>query len=76
MVVPDEVIEKAYPGQLDDIRHSLSSSTDIRLLEQCPFVLLKKGNRVRTIADEIFEDAQMSPRVVLETENIETVLAL
>ena len=40
------------------------------------FVLLKKGNRVRTIADEIFEDAQMSPRIVLETENIETVLAL
>ena len=31
---------------------------------------------MRTIADEIFEDAQMSPRIVLETENIETVLAL
>ena len=60
LVVPDEVIRKAYPG----------------LLENCPFVLLKKGNRVRTIADEIFEDTQISPHIVLETENIETVLAL
>ncbi len=48
----------------------------MRLLENCPFVLLKKGNRVRTIADEIFEDTQITPHIVLETENIETVLAL
>ncbi|MGN0373100.1 MAG: LysR family transcriptional regulator [Enterocloster sp.] len=76
MAVPDEVLEKAYPGQLEEIKKKLSISADIRLLENCPFVLLKKGNRVRTIADEIFEDAQMTPNIVLETENIETVLAL
>lgn len=76
MVAPDEVIEKAYPGQLGEMKQSLASAADIRLLEQCPFILLKKGNRIRSIADEIFEDAQMSPRIVLETENIETALAL
>ena len=76
MVVPDETLEKAYPGQVEEIKEKLRAASDIRLLEHCPFVLLKKGNRVRTIADEIFEDAQMSPRIVLETENIETVLAL
>lgn len=76
MVVPDEVLLKAYPGRLEEIRHSLLAAADIRLLEQCPFILLKKGNRIRTIADEIFEDAQISPHIVLETENIETVLAL
>ncbi len=61
---------------MEEIKEKLRAASDIRLLEHCPFVLLKKGNRVRTIADEIFEDAQMSPRIVLETENIETVLAL
>ena len=76
MVVPDETLKKAYPGQVEEIKERLRAASDIRLLEHCPFVLLKKGNRVRTIADEIFEDAQMSPRIVLETENIETVLAL
>lgn len=76
MVVPDATLDRAYPGRIHEIKEKLSSSCDIRLLEDCPFVLLKKGNRVRTIADEIFEDAQLTPRIVLETENIETVLAL
>lgn len=76
MIAPDEVLERAYPGKLEEIKEQLSQSTDLRLLENCPFILLKKGNRVRTIADEMFEEAQISPRIVLETENIETVLAL
>lgn len=76
LVAPDEVLSKTCPGQLEEIKEKLKETSDIRLLEGCPFVLLKKGNRVRTIADEIFEDAQITPRIVLETENIETVLAL
>lgn len=76
MIIPDRVLDKAYPDRLEKIKRTLSSSLDMRLLETCPFILLKKGNRVRTIADEIFEEAQMTPKVVLETENIETVLAL
>ena len=75
MVVPDEVLEKAYPGQAGGDQGAAVPSTDLPLLENCPFILLKKGNRVRTIADEMFEEAQISPRIVLETENIETVLA-
>ena len=38
--------------------------------------MINKGNRVRTLADEMFEDAQITPQIILETENIETVLAL
>ena len=76
LVVPDQILETAYPGHLDEIRERLSRSVDMKLLEHCPFVLLKKGNRVRTIADEILTEAQITPKVVLETENIETVMAL
>lgn len=76
LVVPDEVLERAYPGRLNEMKEKLEESADLRLLENCPFVLLKKGNRVRTIADEIFTDAQMTPKIVLETENIETVMGL
>lgn len=76
LVVPDAVLKKTHPGQEEILKAQLQAGADIHLLEQCPFVLLKKGNRVRTIADEIFEDAQLTPRVALETENIETALAL
>ena len=76
LAVPDAVLERTFPGRLEEIKEQLKQHTDLTLLRDCPFLLINKGNRVRTIADEMFEEAQMPPNVVLETENIETVLGL
>lgn len=76
LAVPDAVLEREYPGRLDEIRKKLEEHTDFSLLQNCPFLLINPGNRVRTIADEIFEEAQITPNIVLQAENIETVLAL
>ncbi len=76
LVVPDAVLERVFPGRLEEVKGQLSEHTDLALLQDCPFLMLHQGNRVRTIADEICEEAQVRPRIVLETENIETVLAL
>lgn len=76
LVIPDAVLERTFPGELDAIKEQLSQQTDLSLLKDCPFLLINEGNRVRTIANEIFEDCQFSPNIILETENIETVMAL
>lgn len=76
LVVPDAVLERTFPGRLDEIKGKLAEHTDFSLLKECPFLLINEGNRVRTISDEIFEESQMTPNIVLETENIETVMAL
>ncbi len=76
LAVPDHVLERAFPGRLEEIRSQLSAHVDLKLLKDCPFLMINKGNRVRTIADEMFEEAEFSPDIILETENIETVLAL
>jgi len=76
LAVPDKILENAYPGQMEEIKEKLASNADLNLLKDCPFLLINKGNRVRTLADEMFEDAQITPSIILETENIETVLAL
>ncbi len=76
LVVPDSILETAYPGRAAEIRARLESSADLTLLKDCPFLLINPGNRVRMAADEMFEDAQITPEIILETENIETVLAL
>ena len=70
------MLEHAYPGQVEKIKEQLSTNADLRLLQNCPFLLINPGNRVRTLADEMFEEAQITPNIILETENIETVLAL
>lgn len=76
LVVPDAVLERTFPDNFSEVKEQLSRHTDFSLLKDCPFLLINEGNRVRTISDEIFEEAQMTPNIVLETENIETVMAL
>ena len=76
LAVSDAVLERSFPGHLEEIKARLNEHTDLSLLSRCPFLLINEGNRVRTLADEMLEDAQITPRIVLETENIETVLAL
>lgn len=76
LVVPDQILDRFFPGRQEIIRAELEQNADVRLLKDCPYLLINKGNRVRTIADEIFEEAQLTPAILLETENIETVLAL
>lgn len=76
LVVPDAVLERTYPGEVSRRKEMLSRHADLSLVSQCPFLLVKPGNRVRTLSDEMFAEAGIDPRVILETENIETVLAL
>ncbi len=49
---------------------------ELGALEGCPFILLKKGNRIRAMLDEYMARAGFFPHVILETENIETAFAL
>ena len=76
LIVPDQILDRFFPGRQEEVKSQLEENADVRLLKDCPYLLINKGNRVRTIADEIFEDAQITPSIILETENIETVLAL
>ncbi len=76
LAVSDIVLNHAFPGQVEEIKAQLAKDPDLSLLSNCPFLLINKGNRVRTLADEMFDEAQITPNIVLETENIETVLAL
>ena len=76
LAVSDAVLERAFPGHVEEVKARLSNHTDLSLLSRCPFLQINEGNRVRTLANEMFEDAQITPQIVLETENIETVLAL
>lgn len=76
LVAPDPVLEKAFPGRLSEIKERLLTDTDLSILKECPFLLINPGNRVRSLADEMFEEAQFTPNIILETENIETVMAL
>lgn len=49
---------------------------DIKLLANEKFILLKQGQKIRQIADELFLKASITPNILLETSNAETALNL
>ena len=52
------------------------SGFDIHRFRELPFILLKTGNRIRTMFDAYCAGEDFLPAVMLETENIETAFAL
>jgi len=76
MIVPDNILIKYFPNNYENIKSKLENNVDITLLKNCPFLMVNERNRVRIIADEMFNEKQIKPNIILETESIETVLAL
>lgn len=76
MIVPDNILIKYFPNNHEEIKESLANNVDITLLQDCPFLMVNERNRVRIIADEMLNEKQIKPNIILETESIETVLAL
>ena len=76
LVVSKKFTQQIFGEDQDRIRENFSKCVDASTYSDIPFVLLKKGNRVRTIIDEYFVKNNIQVDVVFESENIETVLAL
>ena len=76
MVVPKTFTDRLFGGQAEEVRKQFSQGADIRSFEQVPFVLIKRGNRTRSIVDQYFSRYFFKPQLILETENTVTTLAM
>jgi Transcriptional regulator len=76
MIVPDSMLYKYFGSRHDRILSSLNKKMDLELLSNCPFLMTNRGNRIRSVTDAIFEEVQITPNIILETENVETLLGL
>lgn len=76
LLVPDVLLRRCFPDNYEYICSRLNEKINIRLFENCPFILMNPGNRVSRIAEDIFAEAGINPTILLKTENIETLLEL
>ena len=76
LACPRALTERAFGAGAEKMRRELWRDLDIHALRGCPFILLKSGNRIRSMFDSYLEKKDFMPEVVLETENIETAFAL
>ncbi len=73
LAVSEELFLRYSAQERDRMKRELSESGRITSLRDIPFLLNKKGNISREIADVIFEEEGMEPHTLIETENIETL---
>ncbi|MBQ1484516.1 MAG: LysR family transcriptional regulator [Eubacterium sp.] len=73
---PKAMTEDALGESAAEARKGGGAGLDIRAFRDQPFILLKTGNRIRTLFDVYAERNDFFPSVIIETENIETAFAL
>jgi len=78
LVVPKTLLAARFgsaeraEARLDEFRRS----RDLGLFRDFPFVLLKEGDRLRSIADALFARSGVRPFIKFGTRNIQTAVAL
>jgi len=76
LAVSDELLVQQFGGEKERVLERLSRSGHLSVLRDCPFLLNKPGNSLRTISEQIFAAEGFHPRTAIETENIETLYEL
>ena len=76
LACPAAISEGVFGEETARLRREGWGELDIRALRGCPFILLRSGNRIRSLFDAYLEKMDFMPEIVLETENIETAFAL
>ncbi|HWR22729.1 MAG TPA: LysR family transcriptional regulator [Feifaniaceae bacterium] len=76
LLVPRKLSKTLFGEHSEYMRGKFSISADISCFEDMPFILLKKGNRIRSLIDGYTSSRGVKLNVLFETENTETAYAL
>ena len=76
LVVPRSFTDRVFGARADEARAKFAGGVDVCPFREMPFVLLKRGNRVRGVVDRYLSQKAFKPKLALETENTVTTLAM
>ncbi len=76
LVAPKDMLKEYLGPDYQKTLAAYNKEPDIRVFRDLPFVLLKKGDRIRAIIDAEFGKANMIPDIKLETGNVQTAFSL
>lgn len=76
LIAPRCLLDEAFGDRADKVRAAYREDHDVTVFRDLPFVLLKKGDRIRALVDAEFRRRGIEPEICLETRNIQTAFAL
>ncbi len=76
LIIPRNLLSEHFGDRAQSVLEKYREKPDIRLFKDLPFVLLRVGDRIRTIVDREFYRKGLTPKIRIETQNIQTAFAL
>ena len=76
LAVPRPFFTELFGPDAAAAEKRLEDGTELAPFMRFPFILLRHGDRVRSMMDNAFARERLTPRILLETQNIQTAFAL
>ena len=76
LVAQKELLRDSFGERTESVLAAYRKKPDITVFRDIPFVLLKKGDRIRSLVDQEFAQRRIDPVIKLETANIQTAFCL
>ena len=76
LAVPKSFFRELFGESATAEAEKRKGGTELAPFVRFPFILLRHGDRVRSMMDDAFAREGLSPRILLETQNIQTAFAL
>lgn len=76
LIIPTSLMNEQFGERATEILEEYRKTLDISLFRNMPLVLLRSGDRIRAITDREFFRRGISPKIRIETQNIQTAFAL
>lgn len=76
LIIPNSLLSKFFAGKEKETLDQYNRTLDMRIFKDCPFVLLKEGDRIRKKFDHRLKKDGITPKIILETENTQTAFSL
>jgi len=76
LVVPEELLQEKFGREAEERCRQYMVQMDLSIFEGLPYVMLLEGDRIRTIAERELKRRNLSPKISIETRNIQTAFSL
>ncbi len=76
LLLPDSLLRRLYGDDTEVLISRLRDKLDFELLADCPFVLLKEGEIIHSVAESLFAAYNFTPQVYAHVEHLDTLFEL
>ena len=76
LIVSESTMRQLFPDNTKTVVRAFERGVDLSAFRMAPFLLMERGAPVRIQADQLFLSVDWEPNVILESTDLETLLAL